>query len=983
MIPLNTLKASKKLYSLVAVMSVFIVGVGWYGIRELKKINQHTKTLYTDRLIPMEQLTTVRFSYAVGILSTVQQVRIHEISFEEGEQQIRQAQQSIQSNWNAYKLTYLTDEEAETIKRAEKAMHNASVIIDNFKQLLANKDTQSLGNTIDNNLYPVIDPVITSMNDLIDLQVKVSGEIYMEGAREYDIASRRFYILIAVSLICAISFAFYIVDNIKKLIKDLKESNNRTTEIGDRYRSLLEHAGDPIFILNERTFFTEVNNSTSKLLGYSNEDFLHMKISDVFAVGEIERLPLQLDKLIKNKALLTERKWQKKDGTVIDIEMNARLLDEKTYLCIARDITERKHIEETLRESERKYRDIFDNAQDVFYQVSLSGIIIEASPSVKNHLGYVREELIGFSVANLYHDLSQRQKVIELVYKKGEIKEYELSFKSKSGEEVFISLDARLILDKKGMPNHIDGMFRNITERKRMLAQLVENKEQLTLFIEHSPASLAMFDTEMRYIATSRRWLNDYHLETQQLEGKTHYEIFPEIPQRWRDIHYRCLKGAIEKQDEDTFIRSDGSKEWLRWEIHPWHKASGEIGGIIMFTEVITERKRATEMFKYQFENSPDIILIVNRFNKIEAINRSIPGGIPVDELIGMDSVDILPAESQGTTRETLATCFETGKNQEIEVSLRHDTWARSRFVPIITEGMVSHVMVFSTDTTVRKRAELALENTLQQLENRVNERTKELSDKNRSILDSIKYAKRIQVGLLTSPSRLTEIFPKSFLISLPCDIVSGDFFWSYEIGNKKFIIVADCTGHGVPGALMSIICNNLLDQIIVNERVEHPSDILELLDVRLKLAVKSDEGEVKDGMDITICIVDTEAGEISFAGANTSLYLTGDDQKIKEVHANRVSIGGMALEEKKCFSTQKIIYRQGQRMYLCSDGYYSQFGGPKGKKFMKAQFASTLSSLQVLPVSKQKSMLMNTFIEWKGPNQQVDDVLVVGIELE
>jgi PAS domain S-box-containing protein len=982
MIPLNTIKAPRKLYLLVIVMAVFIIGVGSYGIRELKTINQQAQTLYTDRLIPMGQLASVRFAYAVGILSTAHQVEAQEISFQDAQTRIQQAQNTINTHWNAYMLTYLTPEEKETIRQTEITMKNAALGIEKFKQILATKDLMRLDAAVNNDLYPAINPVVDKMNELMDLQVHVSSEIYSDGIDEYNRASWRFYILIWVSLICAISFAFYVIGNIKKLIRNLGESNNKITQISERYRSLLEHAGDPIFLLNDDTSFMEANSSTTKLLGYSQNELHHMKISDVFAPGEIERLPLQLDLLRQNKALLNERKWRKKDGSCIDIEMNVRLLDEKTYLCIARDITERKRIEETVRESERKYRNIFENAQDVFYQISLSGIILDVSPSVENHLGYKREELVGFSVKNIYYDLSKRERVLELVNLKGEFKDYELSFKSNKGVEVFVSLNARLIYDKDGAPNHIDGMFRNITERKRMLEQLVENKEQLTLFIEHSPASLAMFDTEMRYIATSHRWLSDNNLEKKQLQGKTYYETFPEITHRWKEIHQRCLKGATEKQEEDSFIRANGSKEWLRWEIHPWHKANREIGGIIMFTEVITERKRATEMFKYQFENSPDIILIVNKYHKIEAINRTIPGGIPVDKLIGKDSIAILPESSQESTREVLVNCFQTGKNQEIEIALRFGIWSRSRFVPIITEGVVSHVMIFSTDNTNRKKAELELENTLLQLENRVKERTKELSDKNKHILDSIKYAKRIQIGLLTSPSRLTEIFPKSFLISVPCDIVSGDFFWSHEHGTKKFIIVADCTGHGVPGALMSIICNNLLDQIIINEHIESPSDILELLDTRLKQAVKNDEDEVKDGMDITICVIDTEQKEISYAGANNSLYMTNEERKVQEMYVAHVAIGGMILEEKKYFETKRIPFLPGQRLYLSSDGYYSQFGGAKGKKFMKAGFAKTLDELQTASLEKHKRMLMNTFIEWKGDNEQVDDVLVIGIEL-
>jgi len=309
-------------------------------------------------------------------------------------------------------------------------------------------------------------------------------------------------------------------------------------------------------------------------------------------------------------------------------------------------------------------------------------------------------------VANLYYSLDDRETALAILKEKGSLKDYEMRFKSKTGELVYISLNAIIIHDADGNPNHLDGSYRDITIHKRMEDQLIEHKAQLALFIEHSPVSLAMFDNEMRYIATSRRWLYDYNLEGEKLEGKTHYEIIPDISEHWKDIHQRCLKGAIEKNEEDIFTRSDGSKEWIRWEIHPWYKANNEIGGIIMFTEMITARKQATELFKYQFENSPDIILIINKDFKIESINRGLPESPPVEELIGIDSVEILPEESREAVREAILTCFATGENQEMESALRFGHWSRSRFVPIKSQEGISHIMIISTDITQRKIAE-------------------------------------------------------------------------------------------------------------------------------------------------------------------------------------------------------------------------------------------------------------------------------------
>ena len=138
----------------------------------------------------------------------------------------------------------------------------------------------------------------------------------------------------------------------------------------------------------------------------------------------------------------------------------------------------------------------------------------------------------------------------------------------------------------------------DIVRRQQAEVALHERDEILRLFVEHSPAAIGMFDNEMRYVAVSRRWLSDYGLGERDIVGRSHYEIFPEIPQRWKDIHRRCLAGATERCDEDPFVHADGRTDWVRWEIHPWHRAAGEIGGIIIFSEVITDRKLAEEALR-------------------------------------------------------------------------------------------------------------------------------------------------------------------------------------------------------------------------------------------------------------------------------------------------------------------------------------------------------------------------------------------------
>src|SRR5581483_6278649 len=172
---------------------------------------------------------------------------------------------------------------------------------------------------------------------------------------------------------------------------------------------------------------------------------------------------------------------------------------------------------------------------------------------------------------------------------------YEYGVEGSPGGSRWMHWTTRGFFDDRGVITEYQAVGRDITERKRAEIAARESESQLRSFIEHSPAAVAMFDRDMKYLVYSRRWLKDYELADESLVGRSHYDVFPEVPDRWKDAHRRCLTGAVECCDQDEFVRRDGSVEWLRWETRPWRDVHGEIGGIILFTEVITERKRADE----------------------------------------------------------------------------------------------------------------------------------------------------------------------------------------------------------------------------------------------------------------------------------------------------------------------------------------------------------------------------------------------------
>ena len=246
----------------------------------------------------------------------------------------------------------------------------------------------------------------------------------------------------------------------------------------ERFRSLLNHASDPIMLMNADTTINDFNDAVMNLLGYTKEELKRMKITDIFSPGELERKPLQLEPLLANKTLRVERKWRTKDGR--DVEMNLRVvLDGDGHLAIARDMTEYKLTEKKLRESEMRYRKIFENVLDVVFQTSMDGIIIEVSPSIMSHIGYTREELIGTKIIDIYYDPHDREKVMKLIREHGEIKDEEIRFKSKMGDLVYTAVSAKLYPATDNGPAYIEGIFNNITERVKHLNAIEGQNKKL------------------------------------------------------------------------------------------------------------------------------------------------------------------------------------------------------------------------------------------------------------------------------------------------------------------------------------------------------------------------------------------------------------------------------------------------------------------------------------------------------------------------
>jgi len=257
----------------------------------------------------------------------------------------------------------------------------------------------------------------------------------------------------------------------------------------------------------------------------------------------------------------------------------------------------------------------------------------------------------------------------------------------------------------------------------------------------------------------------------------------------------------------------------------------------------------------------------------------------------------------------------------------------------------------------------------------------KQYEKQRRELEDSIRYASYIQSAILPPIRTLFKEFPDSFIYFEPKNMVSGDFYWFVKKRNQFFIAATDCTGHGVPGAFMSILGMTFLNEIVNQECVYKASTILNLMREKVMKALNQtgENNDQKDGMDIALCIINTDTDEIQYAGAYNPLYVIRG-KKLIEFKADRMPIGIHAIEESP-FKNNVFKLQSNDQLYIFTDGYIDQFGGPEEKKFKNRRFKKMLLDISSKPMFKQYQILHDTFYEWKDEHDQVDDVLIIGIK--
>ena len=388
-----------------------------------------------------------------------------------------------------------------------------------------------------------------------------------------------------------------------RLITEIKKAENELRESEAKYRAFFANSLDGILLTSPDGTILSANPSACKMFGMSEQEIIQAGRSGL--VDPSDKRVMSLIEQRRNKGDVTgELTFIRKDGNKFPGEVSSAIFmdaygQERTSMII-RDITERKIAEEALRKSYDRFEMISRTTNDAVWEWNIETGELWANethqllyglkpgdpvPSEMEWRERIHPDDRGMIVNRQEASLASGTNVF--------ISEYR--FLDAKGDYIYLFDRCYIVRNGEGKAVRMTGSMMDISQRKEKERKLAEKEQQLRIFIENSPAALAMLDRDLKYIIASKRWLTDYRLGDIDLTGKSHYEIFPDLPQRWKDIHQRCLAGAIEKSDEDAFLREDGTIDWVRWEIHPWYEVTGGVGGVFFLTEMITDRKNAAE----------------------------------------------------------------------------------------------------------------------------------------------------------------------------------------------------------------------------------------------------------------------------------------------------------------------------------------------------------------------------------------------------
>ncbi len=764
-----------------------------------------------------------------------------------------------------------------------------------------------------------------------------------------------------------------------------------------------------------------VSRSIKAILGYSEEEVLGEGWWKIRSAKQ-EDNDLIREKIIsgrdENKSYVVP--IRSKNGIIRWIQWVDSSMEGGVKVGVGLDVTDRHEIEQ-------RYRHMIDSATDIIYTANHLGEFTFANEVATNITGYTQTELIGMNFMALIHDDWKKETAI--FYKKQFSRRvsstyYEFPIIKKGGDLVWIGQTVRIQFDETRQ-NFIKGfqaIARDITEKK----QYEDELEKLSLVASETMSGVIISDAEDRI-----EWVNDaitrmsgYTMS--ELSGKRTADLM-----RGEATDMEVVQKAREKAtDGDSFeielllYHKEGFEVWFSISNTAIFDEHGDIlKHIEIYTDISEKKRYEIQLSSYsrrleilnmvrqgllRSQNIEDVgkYVLAILANRIPYCTRLAMGMLDFNQdkmtmyYVWRNSSDVLEQKetplsqirSMGMLRqnkyvycENLLTIENPSASDldNIQEGIRSyfimPLWAQGQLLGSINVGADETHSFTDEEIELIQEVATAMATTLLQL------RYREILDqKNVDIAASINYARRIQDSILPPIDVLQKQLRECFIIYKSKDVLSGDFYWAEKHNGKVYVAVADSTGHGVPGALLSMIGHNTLNQAIIERGLTTPSVILDFMNTSIQRALNqyNDAGELSDGMDITLCAIDTEARSMEFAGAINPIYIIRNGNML-QWKGNRFSIGSYSDNKIRPFSNESIQLYAGDMLYMFTDGYPDQFGGINDRKLSHRRFREMLMEVYTYPVADQKVKLEMMLTEWMKDTPQTDDITILGIHIQ
>lgn len=694
----------------------------------------------------------------------------------------------------------------------------------------------------------------------------------------------------------------------------------------------------------------------------------------------------------KSRHIPDELFWRK-DGTSFSVSFKCSAMrndaNEITGVVLTfRDITEQKKRKNRLKE----YEHFFNHSNDFICIADTEGYFDIVNPKFEAELGYTEQELQEAPFFSFIHpdDVAATREEVEKL-KRGVVSiNFVNRYRKKNGEYIWLEWHSA----PDAATGRLYAMARDITEWNQQQEELREAHTFLNTILENIPDMVFVKDAaDLRFISVNKAgkaMLGVAH--DKEVIGKNDHDFFSKEMADFFIMKDREVleNNAYLKIPEEKISTPEGER-WLRTQKIPILDANGKPEYLLGISADITKRKKTEEHLTKSLKDTLDykealdassLVAITNQKGVITYVNDNFCklSKYSKEELLGQDHRIINSGHHpQAFMRELWAT-IANGKVWKGELKNRAKDgtiyWVHTTIVPFLNEkGKPYQYLAIRVDISERKKKEEEL--------NKAND----LLERNHfEITDSIKYAKRIQDAFIPSMDPELMHLPNAFVVNLPKDMLSGDFHWNYysSKNNCTYVAAGDCTGHGVPGSLITMLAVQLLEQHIVqrNERLR-PDTLLKAIDKDMvSFLNKSDSSVmVNDGMEVLLLRIDHADKKIFFSSAGQPLYHYTNGQLNMYKH-RKVSVGGVVDGFEKQFELDSLEYQKGERIYAFSDGYADQFGGAHDKKMLRWRQEDYLTEIQSKSFENHSKLLQSYFMEWIGAYEQVDDVLVVGIEL-